>query len=447
MTRTRSPEPAAGQPPVTLPDGAHALPGGLGWEVTGRPLAVRLLSDERLGVVESGPVMSAIAATVPADLRPAVDAVAEFAARIMLQAAPQRHRLLRKGFAQFFTASAVADLVPGMRSDAEEVARSFVAAGGGDFMGPVAFGYAARCAARLLGVGPPEFARLHQLSKKLALIAYALRTPDSAGVVRDGHSALELLRRLVAAGRAAAPTGSVLGAWRAGRIDLPDADIEANVVMLVQASLETVAGMLGNAAALILRDPATLADAAERERLIDESLRDTPPLKTLERMVREPVHVAGHDLPIGHIVSVRVQDANGTGATEPAVAGHAVLSFGWGAYRCLGARLARHQAIELFAAVARLAPDAVTPTGEPEMVRHIRFQMPRALPVRLADRDGLTDALVDALEEHDVDRPLTSLEREVAVAVLGDLGVTPPPADERPITIRRWVEWARANRG
>lgn len=447
MTRTPSPESSVD----VLPDGVSALPGGLGWLVADRAAAVRLLSDDRLGVVESGPVMATMVDRLPPELAPAVADLADFAGRIMLQATPDRHRLLRKGFAPFFTAEAVAALVPGMRADAEQVLRGFVAAGGGDFMTAVAFRYAATVAGRLLGVGAAEFLRLHKLSQRLAAVAYALRAADSVAVVREGHAALRAIRGVVADARRAAPPESVLGTWRDGGFGvLPDEDVEANVVMLVQASLETVAGMLGNAAVRILRTPGALADASARERQIDESLRSDPPLKTLERAVREPVRFAGHELRAGQIVSVRVADANRTDAVAH-VAGNAVLSFGWGAYRCLGARLARYESIELFAAMARLAPDAVLTDPDPEPVRHLRFHMPRSVPVRFTpaapSAAEVTDALVAALEEHDVDRPLTSLEREVAVVVLGELGLPEPNPAQRPTTIRRWVTWATADPG
>ncbi|WP_431910801.1 cytochrome P450 [Micromonospora carbonacea] len=455
MIHTPSPDgrtEPAGQP---LPHGITALPGGFGWLVDDRAAAIRLLSDERVGVVASGPVMSVLARGVPADLAPAVADIAEFAGRIMLQAEPDHHRHLRRGFAPFFTAEAVDDMVPAMREDAERVVASFVDAEGGDFMTAVAFPYAVAVAARLLGVSPPEYVRLHQLSKRVAMVAYAMRAPDREGVVRDGHAALVEMRRAIAAARATAPDGSVLGTWRTGGIaGMTDPDVEANVVMLVQATLETVAGMLGNAALWILRTPGALADPRAREDLVDESLRHDPPLKTLERATREPVEVDGLRLPAGKIVTVRVAQANLGGGDGTPVAGSAVLSFGWGAYRCLGARMARYEAIELFSALAERAPGALLTDPEPEYVRHIRFYMPRLLPVRIPpadpprhEVDDVTRALTEALEEHDLDRPLTSLEQEVALLALAEFGVPEPESPRRLPTIRRWVEWANAKRG
>ncbi|EEP73614.1 cytochrome P450 [Micromonospora sp. ATCC 39149] len=455
MIRTPSPEGGPGPGGQPLPPGITALPAGLGWLVDDRATAIRLLSDDRVGVVASGPVMSLLGRGVPADLAPAVADIAEFAGRIMLQAEPDHHRHLRKGFAPFFTAEAVDDMVPTMREDAERVVAAFVDAGGGDFMTAVAFPYAVAVAARLLGVSSPEYVRLHQLSKRVAMVAYAMRAPDREQVVRDGHAALTEMRRAIAAARATAPDGSVLGTWRTGGITgMTDPDVEANVVMLVQATLETVAGMLGNAALWILRTPGALVDPRAREELVDESLRHQPPLKTLERATREAVEVDGLRLPAGKIVTVRVAEANLGGGDGTAVAGNAVLSFGWGAYRCLGARMARYQAAELFSALAERAPGARLTDPEPEYVRHIRFSMPRLLPVRIppadAPRQGaheVTLALTEALEEHDLDRPLTSLEQEVAVLTLAEFGVPEPESPRRLTTIRGWVEWATATRG
>jgi cytochrome P450 len=445
MSRTRSRDPHAGADAGLTP-----LPGGLGWTVTSRSLATRLLGDQRLGVLEPQPVMAHLATRLPPGLRPAVAEITAFAERVMLQTGHDRHLVLRRAFGAFFDADAVAARTPGLRADAEHIVRRFAAAGGGEFMTAVAFPYAVRTGARLIGVTDEEYRRLHKLSQQLALVAYAARLEDPADAVRAGHTALLRVRETVAAARAHAPATSVLGAWNAGAIDLPDEDVEANAVMLVQASLETVAGMLGNTAVRILGTPGALADPERREHLLDDALRAEPPLKTLERVVREPIPLDGHELRPGQIVSVRVADANRLDGGP--VAGRALFSFGWGAYRCLGARLARHQARELFAALHRLVPGAAPADEQLERVRHIRFDMPRRLRVVCpapppADGAALTRALTEALEEDDLDRPLTSLEREVTYVVLTEHGVTVPEELRGPTTIREWVTWAISAHG
>ncbi|MCH0541435.1 cytochrome P450 [Streptomyces sp. MUM 203J] len=464
MSRTRSPDTEASAATAAAPpEGLSPLPNGLGWVVSSRSLTVRLLSDQRLGVLEPRPVMAHLAAKLPDDARPFVDEITSFAERVMLQT-NARHMVLRKAFGGFFDADAIAALTPGMRTDARRTVRRFAADGGGEFMTSVAFPYAVRVGARLIGLTDQEYRLLHKLSQHVALVAYAARLDDPAQAVRAGHSALTRARETLAAARPAAPPASVLGAWHAGAIDLPDEDIEANVVMLVQASLETVAGMLGNTAARVLGTSGALADAGRRESLLDDALRAEPPLKTLERVVQEPFHMDGHEFRPGQIVSVRVAEANrldaeadrpGTGADQPGteadppdhgpVAGRALFSFGWGAYRCLGARMARHQAWELFDALHHIAPATALADEEVERVRHIRFDMPRRLRVvcpPTADRTQLTRALTEALEEDDLDRPLTSLEREVTFVVLRENGVTVPEELRGPTTIREWVEWA-----
>lgn len=439
------------------PPGVSALPGGLGWTVTDRSVAIRLLSDDRLGVVESAPVMAALTARLPAEVRPLAAELTEFAERIMLQAAPQRHAALRRAYGRFFTADAVDALVPPMRLLAEQIISGLAPKGGCEFMTEIAFPYAITVGAHLLGLRAADFSRLHKLSQRLALVAYAARLTDPAQAVREGHAALTAIREAIAAARADAPAGTILGAWNRGEIgDLRDPDIEANTVMLIQASLETVAGMLGNTAALLLATPGALADAGLRDAMVDEALRVQPPLKTLERLVREPIELDGFRFEAGQVISVRVADANGPGTSDgdgtSAVAGRAVLSFGWGAYRCLGARLARHQAQELFAALHRVVPGCEVTGPEVERVRHIRFDMPRALPVRwpapeASLTEALTDTLTDALAEHDLDRPLTSVERVVAASVLFERGHQRPDLTDPPQTIREWVTWAIRDHG
>lgn len=422
------------------PAGVTALPGGFGWLVTDRSVAVRLLADDRLGVVESAPVMAALTERLPADVRPLAAELTEFAERIMLQAAPARHAELRRAFGRFFTAEAVDELVPVMRELAERIVTRLAPKGGCEFMTEVAFRYAIDVGAHLIGLPPAEFSRLHKLSQRLALVAYAARLDDPGQAVRDGHTALVAIREAVGAARDNAPAGSVLGAWRRDEIgDLSTVDFEANAVMLIQASLETVAGMLGNAAARLFAEP-----GLDRDQVIDDALRAEPPLKTLERMVREPVELDGFRFDAGQVISVRVAEANRIDADEP-VAGRAVLSFGWGAYRCLGARLARHQAQELFGALDRIVPNGKLAEPAIERVRHIRFDMPRRLPITWSA--SLTDALTEALAEHDLDRPLSSVERVVAATVLGEFGFTKPDLADPPETIREWVTWANRDHG
>ncbi|MFI1303856.1 cytochrome P450 [Streptomyces sioyaensis] len=449
MSRTHSPETAAPAAPAATPEGLSPLPNGLGWVVSSRSLTVRLLGDHRLGVLEPQPVMAHLVTKLPDELHPQVDEIAAFAERVMLQTGPARHQVLRRAFGGFFDADAIEALTPELRRGAEDIVRRFAASGGGEFMTAVAFPYAVRVGARLIGFTDDDYRRLHKLSQQVALVAYAARLDDPAEAVRAGHAALVRVREIVAAARAAAPPASVLGAWHAGTLDLSDEDIEANAVMLVQASLETVSGMLGNAAVRILGTPGALADAASRESLLDEALRAEPPLKTLERVVREPFQLDGHEFRSGQVISVRVADANRL--DDDPVAGRALFSFGWGAYRCLGARLARHQARELFQALHHLAPDAAPADAEIERVRHIRFDMPRRLRVvcspPAADGASLTRALTDALEEEDLDRPLTSLEREVTYVVLKENGVLVPEDLRGPTTIREWVTWALSEHG
>ncbi|MFI2665729.1 cytochrome P450 [Micromonospora carbonacea] len=440
MSHIRSPEAAT-------PPGISPLPGGLGWVVADREAAVGLLSDDRLGVVESTAVMASLTHGLADEVRPMAEELGAFAERIMLQASPERHAGLRRAFGRFFTADAVEAMVPALRALADRVVGRFAAAGGGEFMTAVAFRYAIECGAHLLGLSPEEYHRLHKLSQRLALVAYAARLPDPAAAVTEGHAALAEIRRSLRRARPQAPPGSVLGAWHAGWTGgLAEEDFEANIVMLVQASLETVAGMLGNAAIFILGSPAA-SDPAHREAMLDEALRSEPPLKTLERVAHAPITFGDLHVRAGQIISVRVAEAN---RPDDRVAGRAVLSFGWGAYRCLGARLARYQAIELFDALHRAAPGAVLVDDEIERIRHIRFNMPRRLMVRCPAAEpepDLARMLTESLAEHDLDRPLSSVERVMAAATLEQNGHTVPDHATAPTTIRGWLAWATTHRG
>jgi cytochrome P450 len=138
---------------------------------------------------------------------------------------------------------------------------------------------------------------------------------------------------------------------------LADAEIAAQLRVIMFGAIETIRGAVMNTMLLLLRHPDALARArADRAALagaVDEALRMIPPVAFMERWTHAPIDIGGVPIGAGEFVGVSVIAAN----RDPAVfadplrfdpargnARHA-LSFSFGEHHCLGAHLARLETV------------------------------------------------------------------------------------------------------
>jgi cytochrome P450 len=183
---------------------------------------------------------------------------------------------------------------------------------------------------------------------------------ELAGLVRDArgdHSVLDggvtLARRLVAA----AP-------------ELVDAEIVNLLLLIIFASYHNMVAFIGNAVLALAAQPdaaAALIGQPVPVVAIMELLRFDPPLQFLAVTATLPIRLADQSIAAGEAIFVAIGAAN----RDPAVFHEpdrldftrdtrAQLSFGAGAWRCLGARLAQ--------SIARIALDRLlAATGVPRL--------------------------------------------------------------------------------
>lgn len=145
---------------------------------------------------------------------------------------------------------------------------------------------------------------------------------------------------------------------------LSEDELVAMVSLLFLAGHETTTNLLGNGLLALARHP----DAADRVRanpslvrsMVEEILRYEPPTLLNVRVTKQPVEVAGIEIPPGHLLYLVLGSAN----RDPEAFAdpdrfdvtrnpNPHLSFGGGAHYCIGAPLARLQSQVAFGRLLR----------------------------------------------------------------------------------------------
>jgi cytochrome P450 len=166
----------------------------------------------------------------------------------------------------------------------------------------------------------------------------------------------------------------------------------ATWALLAIAGYETTANLIGNTVHLLLAHPEQLAAVQDDPSLVaaavEESLRFESPVPMGVRVSSEPVTVGGHDLGVDDPVFVVIASAN----RDPAVYSDPDrfdlmrdatpnIAFGHGAHVCIGAQLARTEAIAAVAAIVGRHP--VGTGGPPRWRPTFATRGLEALPVQL----------------------------------------------------------------
>jgi cytochrome P450 len=154
-------------------------------------------------------------------------------------------------------------------------------------------------------------------------------------------------------------------------------------VLLLVAGHETTVSLVGNGLSALLHAPDQLRKFVDRPELraaaIDEFLRFDSPVQMTTRIPLEPITVGGQVVPQGHFVILMLGAANrdplafeapdilDIGATRSS----SHLAFGNGLHHCLGAALARAEALEILSELVNRFPAielAAEPTLRPTFV-------------------------------------------------------------------------------
>jgi cytochrome P450 len=229
--------------------------------------------------------------------------------------------------------------------------------------------------------GMSPFAKLMKVVDEIDQVIFEIikeRRQDPLSSVRD-----DVLSVLI---RAHHEDGSPLG----------DREIRDEILTLIMAGFETTTAGLAWAFERIVREPRVLnrlrAELDEGETgyldaVVKEVLRARPAVPIVARKVREPVEIAGYEMPAGSVLMVSVYlvhrdptiypdpdefrpERFSEGRPDP----RAWIPFGGGVRRCLGASLAQlEMKIVLRTVLQELDIEAVNPGPEPPVRRRFTF--------------------------------------------------------------------------
>jgi cytochrome P450 len=289
--------------------------------------------------------------------------------RSMLIIDPPDHTRVRKLVNKAFTPKRVAAL----RGHIEAIVRELIAEAAEkrefDLIHDLAEPLPAIVIAELLGVPPGDHRQFREWSS--ALIA-GFASPSAAARDASAAASRKLFGYLgdTIAARRREPQGDLISAMieaQEERDALTDAELLATTNLLLLAGHETTTNLIGNGTLALLREPdqwrRLCADPALLPTAIEELLRFDGPVQATVRVALEDAVIDGHRIPEGALVLLSIGAANHDPAAfdqpdrlDLARDPNPHLAFGFGTHFCLGAPLARLEALLAFEALTRSFP-------------------------------------------------------------------------------------------
>ncbi|MGI9616036.1 MAG: cytochrome P450 [Acidimicrobiales bacterium] len=255
--------------------------------------------------------------------------------------------------------------------------------------------YAASVIARVLGLdlvttrsnGNPAGA-VEVLTWYRAIVAAVTEVDAGRAVAESAIVAIEQLRDTV--GSAAASPNGFLARPAAA---LASEELFSNVAVLLFGAIETVEAMITNALHHLLTNPAQHAAVEANPTLLagalEESLRLEPGAAIVDRYTTRPVVLGGTTIPAGDLVSVSLTGANRDPRSFPdpdrfdpeRTNASRHLAFVTGPHACLGARLARAEAMALITTLIARCPKLTIDPSASDAPSGFIFRKPARLTV------------------------------------------------------------------
>jgi cytochrome P450 len=324
------------------------LPALGGWLVTGHAAAREALSPR-----------------TPTTVEVRENLVRASLGRMMLTADAGEHTRMRAPFERpFRMREAGARYGTAIEDTAAELAGAIAPAGECELGQAFAAPFAIRMAGRMLGLSLGDVARIDGFYTAFAGAMVYDGNPEPQRLADAARAELDRILHAELARCRTRPDGSLTSQLANDpAAGLTDAEIAAQLRVVMFGAIETIQGSVMNTLHLLLRNPAELAAVRADPELIgngvDEALRLIPPVAFIERWTRAPAVLGGVAIGAGEFVGVSAIAANRDPAVFPdpqrfdlrrSNPRHA-LSFSYGEHHCLGAPLAR---IETVAAVRHL---------------------------------------------------------------------------------------------
>jgi cytochrome P450 len=279
-------------------------------------------------------------------------------ARSLLALDGQPHARLRAIVSGVFGPRAMSRLEPRARALAGDLASAFDTRGEVDLISALALPLPAAMIGELLGVDPALRPNLKRWADDLVSVTPVPESPEQVARVKATIAELSSILFSIITERRRAPAGdftSDLVRAEAGGERLNDDEILAFLLLLLLGGFDTTTYLIANALIRLADRPDIAAilraDPKRIPRFIEEVLRHDAPVHGLPRITLQDVEVSGVVIPQGSLVLALIGSANRDELRfkEPDTfdldRDETALSFGHGVHFCLGAALARLEAV------------------------------------------------------------------------------------------------------
>jgi cytochrome P450 len=306
---------------------------------------------------------------------------------------PPQHTHVRRVLAKAFTPRRIAEAEPWVRSLAHDcldtlAAESARTGDAADFVEHVADPLPVRAIATMLGISTDRHRDFKRWSNDRSFVTYNFRgprTPELEAAMSGVQAQHDFFLDLVGE-RRAAPGEDLISALVTADVDgdrLDDDEAAGVCSVLLSAGNLTTTRLLGSLVARLAADPEEWAavragGAAGREAVIEDVLRRESPVQTPIRITTCDVEMGGTVIPKGTFVTIGIGAAN----RDPAGLEQPHLAFGHGIHYCMGAALARLEAVVLLEVLAERAP-GLRLDGAPQAEVGMSHRGYVRLPVRL----------------------------------------------------------------
>lgn len=332
------------------------------------------LTDKRLSPAR-GMGMSALSQDAQDELRPIGKSIELWMGHTNQADHVRIQRLLKR----FFTPSFLNALRPRVRELTNDLLDAAAPSGGMEMVKGLAYPLPANVIAEILGMPPCDRERLRAWSRDI-LAFFQLAEIDELRRGQDSVLEMQDYLRTLASQCRNDPREDLLtmlvAAEREGMIS--EDEIVANCVLLLFAGHETTTDLIASGLASLFDNPGQFAALKSSPELmvpaVEEMLRYDGPANVIVRVSTEPVEVADITFPAGRQFYLAMSAAN----RDPEVFDHPDtfditrkpnrhLAFSLGSFYCLGAALARMEAVECFTVLLDRFPD-IRPSGVPTRV-------------------------------------------------------------------------------
>jgi cytochrome P450 len=359
-----------------------------------------LLADRRLSANRMAGFVDAAPAAVRDELRTLVPYLEDW----LLMCDGAKHSRLRRALHEGFNNTAIEALRDPIERAANELIDGVIDSGRIDVAAEYGFLLPAYVLSDFMGVHRDDRDRIVRWS--VDFVDFFNLIPITEDTThRMVSSALEMgaYTRELLAERRDGKRDDFLGTMSiaAARGEISDDEIVGNTLLLLLAGHVAVRNLIGNMVWLLLTHPAEWerlrADPGLLDSAIEEALRYETPVSLIPRITLAEIVVRGQRIEAGEIVQLSLAAANRDPAHFPdpdrfdvARNPHGVVSFGHGPHGCLGARLAKEQAVIAVEVLFRRAGTDLR-LDRPDQVRWYRNagnRGPEALPVSFAAPAG-----------------------------------------------------------